>query len=127
MNGNKALLDSNIIIYLSKRQLPFSFLDRFESVYISVISYMEVLGYNFANSQEKDFINELISLFNVIFIDQKIANSVIDIRKKIHIKLPDAIIAATAMVDDLCLITRNVEDFKNTECALLNPFDNIPL
>jgi len=115
------------IIYLSKRQLPFSFLDRFESVYISVISYMEVLGYNFANSQEKDFINELISLFNVIFIDQKIANSVIDIRKKIHIKLPDAIIAATAMVDDLCLITRNVEDFKNTECALLNPFDNIPL
>jgi predicted nucleic acid-binding protein len=88
---------------------------------------MEVLGYNFANSREEDFVNELILLFNVIFVDQKIASSVIDIRKKIHIKLPDAIIAATAMVDNLCLITRNVEYFKKTECALLNPFDNIPL
>jgi toxin FitB len=124
MNGNRALLDSNVIIYLSKRELPFSFLDRFESVYISVISYMEVLGYNFIDSQEENFVNELILLFNVRFIDQKIANSVIDIRKKFQIKLPDAIIAATAMVDDLCLITRNVEDFKKTECTLLNPFDN---
>ena len=124
MNGNKALLDSNIIIYLSKRQLPFSFLDRFESVYISVISYMEVLGYNFIDSREENFVNELVLLFNVRFIDQKIANSVIDIRKKFQIKLPDAIIAATAMIDDLCLITRNIEDFKKTECALLNPFDD---
>jgi predicted nucleic acid-binding protein len=112
MNGNRALLDSNVIIYLSKRGLPFSFLDRFESAYISVISYMKVLGYNFIDSQEENFVNELILLFNVRFIDQKIANSVIDIRKKFQIKLPDAIIAATAMVDDLCLITRNVEDFK---------------
>jgi toxin FitB len=124
MNGNKALIDSNIIIYLSKRELPFSFLDRFKSVYISVISYMEVLGYNFIDSREEDFLNELILLFNVRFIDQKIANSVIDIRRRFHIKLPDAIIAGTALVDDMCLITRNVEDFKKTECTLLNPFDS---
>jgi len=47
MNGNSALLDSNIIIYLSKREVPLSFLDQFDEHYISVITYMEVLGYQF--------------------------------------------------------------------------------
>ena len=43
MNGNSALLDSNIIIYLSKREVPLSFLDQFDEHYISIITYMEVL------------------------------------------------------------------------------------
>jgi toxin FitB len=123
MNGSEALLDSNIIIYLSKRELSVYFLDRFKSVFISVITYMEVLGYNFTDSREMDFVNELISIFDVRFIDQKIADVVIDIRKKYQIKLPDAIIAGTALVDGLCLVTRNIEDFKNTDCTILNPFD----
>ena len=41
------------------------------------------------------------------------------------IKLPDAIIAATALVYDLTLISRNVSDFKNIEgLKVLNPFTN---
>ena len=48
MNGNSALLDSNILIYLSKNELPFSILDQFAALFISVISYMEVLGYRSA-------------------------------------------------------------------------------
>ncbi len=51
MNGNSALLDSNILIYLSKNELPFPILDQFEALFISVISYMEVLGYRFSNSK----------------------------------------------------------------------------
>lgn len=38
------------------------------------------------------------------------------------IKLPDAIIAATAMLYDLHLITRNVQDFKHINLNLINPF-----
>lgn len=41
MNGNSALLDSNILIYLSKNELPFSILDQFTALFVSVISYME--------------------------------------------------------------------------------------
>ena len=123
MNGNNALLDSNILIYLSKRELSSSSIDRFDSVFISVISYMEVLGYNFSDEREHDFVNEIVSLFNVRFIDQRIAESVIKIRQKINIKLPDAIIAGTALTDGLCLVTRNIQDFKNTDCTILNPFD----
>jgi len=123
MNGNSALLDSNIIIYLSKNELPFSILDQFAALFVSVISYMEVLGYRFSNSKEENFVKELVSMFNIRFIDQEIAGNVIDIRKQYRIKLPDAIIAATADTDDLCLVTRNVEDFKNIDVRILNPFD----
>ncbi len=123
MNGNSALLDSNILIYLSKNELPFSILDQFVALFVSIISYMEVLGYRFSNSKEENFVKELVSMFNVRFIDQEIAENVIDIRKQYRIKLPDAIIAATANTDDLCLVTRNIEDFKNIDVRILNPFD----
>lgn len=123
MNGNSALLDSNIIIYLSKREVPLSFLDQFDSHYISVITYMEVLGYQFRDSKEEEFIREMLEVFSVLFIDQKIADMAIEIRKKQRIKLPDAIIAATAKVLDLCLVTRNIDDFKKVEIQIANPFD----
>jgi len=47
-----------------------------------------------------------------------------DLRKKHVIKLPDAIIAATALIYELALISRNVSDFKNIEgLQLINPWD----
>ena len=123
MNGNSALLDSNIIIYLSKREVPLSFLDQFNKHYISVITYMEVLGYQFRDSKEEEFIREMVEIFSVLFIDQKIADMAIEIRKKQRIKLPDAIIAATTKVLNLCLVTRNIDDFKKVEIQIANPFD----
>ena len=123
MNGNSALLDSNIIIYFSKREVPLSFLDQFDNHYISVITYMEVLGYQFRDSKEEEFIREIVEVFSVLFIDQKIADMAIEIRRKRRIKLPDAIIAATSKVLNLCLVTRNIDDFKNIEIQIANPFD----
>jgi len=123
MNGNSALLDSNIIIYLSKREVPLSFLDQFDSHYISVITYMEVLGYQFRDSKDEEFIRNILEVFSILFINQKIADMAIEIRKKQRIKLPDAIIAATAKVLDLCLVTRNIDDFKKVEIQIANPFD----
>ena len=123
MNGNNAILDSNILIYLSKNELPLAFLDQFDALFISVISYMEVLGYAFRNSEEENFVKEIIDLFDVRFINQEIAEIVIKYRKQYRIKLPDAIIAATAEADGSCLVTRNIDDFKNIDIRMLNPFD----
>jgi len=123
MNGNSALLDSNIIIYLSKREMPLSFLDQFDEHFISVITYMEVLGYQFRNPKEEEFIREMIEVFRILFIDQKIADMAIEIRRKCRIKLPDAIIGATAKALNLCLVTRNIHDFEKVEIQIANPFD----
>jgi predicted nucleic acid-binding protein len=123
VTGNRALFDSNVVIYLSKRELPLSFIDQFDEINISVITYMEILGYAFSNSEEEIFIKDLLSNFNILHIDQKIADIVVDIRKKKRIKLPDAIISATAISKDLQLVTRNISDFENIDVKILNPFD----
>ena len=123
MNGNRALFDSNIIIYLSKREIPLSILDQFDEIFISVITYMEILGYNFGNPEEEIFIKDLLAVFKIIYIDQKIADTVVKIRKKKRIKLPDAIISATAISEGLYLVTRNVEDFHDIDVKLTNPFE----
>lgn len=123
MNGSRALFDSNIIIYISKRNIPFSFIDQFDDLAISVITFMEVLGYSFENFDEEIFVRELLSVFRIIYVDQLIADIVVQIRKKRRIKLPDAIIAATAISKNLQLVTRNVEDFENIDVKIANPFN----
>jgi len=123
MSGNSALFDSNIIIYLSKREISLSFLDQFDDHYISVITYMEVLGYRFRDAKEEKFIKEMLGVFRILYIDQKIADMVIQIRREVRIRLPDAIIAATAKTANLYLVTRNIEDFKKVKVQITNPFD----
>jgi predicted nucleic acid-binding protein len=127
MNGSKLLLDSNILIYLSKSELQLeAFAKPGDSFHISVITLMEVKGFQFASSKEEAFINSLCSHFKTLHIDDKIVEEVIHIRKKHTIKLPDAIILASALVNNCILVTRNNDDFKKfTDTAtLLDPFSN---
>ena len=81
------------------------------------------MGFDFPVQEEEKYIMDLISVFNIVHIYKKIADIVIDIRKKRRIKLQDAIIAATAISLDLQLVTRNVDDFENINIRILNPFD----
>ena len=124
MNG-KVLLDSNIIVYLSKNELDIDkVFDDKKRYFISIITYMETLGFNFQASDEKDFVRKILSLFELVYIDKKIAEKVIEIRQNKRIKLPDAIIAATAIIKRCDLITRNTHDFKGIDNKLnvVNPF-----
>ena len=113
----------NIIIRLSKSDaqlIPF-IEEPLNSFAVSVITYMEVLGYNFQNQTELNMIKEIFDLMDVIYLDAAITEKTIEIRKFRKIKLPDAIIAATALELDLTLITANFDDFKNIpKLKLLN-------
>ena len=114
MNGK--LVDTNILIYLSKRKLEFGEIaSPNDKLSISVITYMEVLGYRFENDSEKQTIEQLCKYFPVIDLNPEIVEKVISIRQKHKIKLPDAIILATALVGEMELITANVADFINIE------------
>jgi predicted nucleic acid-binding protein len=113
MSGNKLLLDSNILIYLSKQKLLLNqFARPGDSLHISVITLMEVKGFAFESKTEEHFIDRLCSLLVVEALNEPIVNEVIRIRRQHKIKLPDAIILATAFVNDCVLITRNTIDFK---------------
>lgn len=103
------LLDSNTIIYLSKGIIDIDtiLLDG-ENYSISVITYMEVLGYKFNSIQEEEIMKNLLSLFEIIYIDELTTQMVIEIRKANKIKLPDAIICATAIINNTILFSSDI-------------------
>ena len=105
MNGSSILIDSNIIIYLSKGILSIDevFEDENE-YYISLITYMEILSYTFGSIEEEQFIHKLLALFNIVDITKEIAERVIILKKSRKIKLPDAIIVSTALSFDYILL-----------------------
>ena len=58
MNGNKAILDTNVIILLSKKGIEVDdLLARYDDFYVSIITYMESYGYEFHNADEKAIID----------------------------------------------------------------------
>lgn len=109
MSGsNHILLDSNIVIYLSQKKLSIN--EVFEeniNYSISLVTYMEILSYNFPTQEEEQFVRKLLSLFKIIDISKEIAEEVILLKKVRKIKLPDAIIIATALVEDATLYTND--------------------
>lgn len=126
MNGHKVVLDSNIIIYLSKGILSFEDIQtNYNDFYISIITYLEVMGFQFSNEKEREIIKDLLNSFKMINIDPEIAEKVLVIRQQKKIKLPDAIILATAKFLNCDLLTRNVSDFSNiTEgINIVDPFE----
>lgn len=80
--------------------------------HISVINQIELLGFE-ADPQEIKTIEDFVTEIKVFPLTDAIVKKTIVLRRNLKIKLPDAIIAATALVHDLVLITRNSADFKN--------------
>ena len=109
MSGNKrVVLDTNIVIYLSQKKLSIDkVLGDSNDYCISLVTYMEILSYNFHSKKEEQFIRKLISLFKIINISKIIAEKVIVLKKSRKIKLPDAIIVATALVENSILYTND--------------------
>lgn len=125
MSGSKVLIDSNIIIYLSKGVLEIEEItNHYDELCISIITYMEVLGFQFSDQEELETTKNLLNHFKIIYINREIADNVISIRQKKAIKLPDAIILATAILLEGDLCTRNESDFLNISenIKIVNPF-----
>jgi hypothetical protein len=122
--------DSNILIYYLN-----SFLDTAarrvvdaaieNGAAISVITRIETLGWQGHDLPSFKKAEDLIQLFEIEPLTNSIVNETIRIRQRHNLKLPDAIIAATAIQLDLPLMTRNVSDFtKVTSLRCVNPFDS---
>ncbi len=125
MNGDKLLLDSNIAIYLSKQMLSVSdFAQSGDVLYVSLVTYMEVVGYKFTDATEEIFTNTLFRSLQHLPVTQAVADWVVAYRKLRKIKLPDAIILATAREYGCQLVTRNADDFLELDdkVIIINPF-----
>jgi predicted nucleic acid-binding protein len=117
MGKSHYLMDTNAVIDYLGNHIPamgMGFLNEVMDAtpQVSIITKIEVLGFN-APATHYRLLTQFMNDVRVLNLTDKIVATCIDIRKKRHVKLPDAIIAATALAYDLVLITRNVSDFKN--------------
>jgi toxin FitB len=86
---------------------------------ISIINKIELLGFSMVTPEIIEFTDST----NIINSTEDVANQTINLRKKRKIKLPDAIIAATALVHNLTLISRNTKDFDEIDgLQFINPY-----
>lgn len=91
---------------------------------ISFISVIELLAWNPENEDDMRVYNKFIAGSNIMMMDDEIMKQTIAVRKKKKLKIPDAVIAATAIINDLTLISDNDHDFKKvTGLKYINPFN----
>lgn len=118
----KALYDTCILVdYLNGIQLAKNEIELFKDKAISIITWMEVMVGEDKNPHVS--IEQWLSqTFTIINLDRPISIKSVEIRKSRKIKLPDAIIHATALVSERLLITRNTKDFSDSDPTIRIPY-----
>ena len=120
--GNvRALFDTNIIIdYLQGDERAKHEIDRFDERYISVITYIEVL----VGVKDKDDgakIKMFLKTFQIIPHEGEIVEKTIALRQTYRLKIPDAVILASAEHHSALLVTRDVKDYPSN-----HPLTRVP-
>lgn len=124
--GKKYLIDTNVAIDYFGNRIPqkgITFIENIASPFISVVTQIELLGWYRISNEEKEKLQTFVNDIEVFQLDQIVVNKTIALRQTHKIKLPDAIIAATALANGLDLISHNIIDFKNiTELRVIDPW-----
>ena len=115
------LLDTNVIIYLVSGRLAFPLPDGKYSV--SIITEIELLSFSGISVAEEHKIRDLLLLLDRVQLTDAVRDETIRLRRKNRLKLPDAIIAASALIHDAVLLT-NDQAFSAIDGLV---FESLPL
>lgn len=122
------LLDSNILIYYLNGNLPGNIRDRVDEwisggAVISTITQIEILGFDQSELEERRALG-LLALLREEALHEPIIQQAILVRRQRRIRLPDAVIAGTALHLSLPVVTRNENDFEGIDgLSVFNPFN----
>jgi predicted nucleic acid-binding protein len=118
----KALFDTNILIdYLNGVEAARVEIERTGERWISVITVMEVLA-GARDDSEQDVIEMFLRDFKVVELTRRVARDAVAIRRTKRVRLPDAIIWASARSESAVLVTRDTKDFSRADPALRVPY-----
>ncbi len=121
MGRRNALFDTNILIdYLSGVPQARLEIERCSQCAISVITWMEVMAGTTAKDEKQ--IRAFLLTFSVLPVIAEVAERAFVLRRQRKIKLPDAIIQATAQQENRLLITRNTRDFPGQDPDVRIPY-----
>jgi predicted nucleic acid-binding protein len=119
MNGNRVLADTNVFINLTEGKGNVEpFLEN-KIVFISVVSEIELLGWHKIYENEKIFFAALIEDCSIVELIKPIKDMTILLKQKHKIKLPNAIVAATAIFLGIPLLTFDTDFSKIEELDLI--------
>jgi predicted nucleic acid-binding protein len=94
------------------------------SLVVSAVTYMEALGWHQATTAQISVLQKFFSHATILPINRQVMETTVQIRQQKKTGLGDAIIAATAIVHNLILVTRNIEDFKSIDVLnVFNPWE----
>ena len=127
--GKRYLLDSNTVIdyiaglYSDKAtQWLNHIID--DEIIVSVITKIEVLSFDPDKDDNYPILVDFFEASTILELSDSIVNKTIQIRQKQKIKLPDSVIASTALVHGLVLVSRNTKDFRDVpDLEVINPYD----
>jgi predicted nucleic acid-binding protein len=117
----KALLDTNIIVdYLNAVPEARTELQRYTKKAISIITWMEVMVGT--DHDVEAATRSFLGGFEVVAVDEQIAERAVSLRGSHQIKLPDAVIWATAQVHAMLLVTRNTRSSPDGDPGVRAPY-----
>jgi predicted nucleic acid-binding protein len=118
----QALFDTNILIdYLNGMDAARTEYERHERRSISVITWAEVLV-GVRDAAEEQATRGFLATFDVAPADVEIAEEAVRLRRERRIRLPDALVWATARRRGALLITRNTKDFPSDDPGVRIPY-----
>jgi predicted nucleic acid-binding protein len=121
------LLDTNVLVYhVAGDPAATKFLEETiarRSFCLSILSVIEFLGWHGHTDEEFVECKELIELATILPVSKEVADKAIELRRVKRIKLADAVIASKALVNNLSLVTKNIQDFKGIQdLQIIHPF-----
>jgi predicted nucleic acid-binding protein len=117
-------LDTNAILYYLKDDpnavsLLREIFSHDAALYVSAITELQLFAYPSLSSQEEALIEDLLTTISIIPLDSHVARLASFIRRQYRLKVPDSVIAATAIYTGSTLVTRNTKDFKRVTALSL--------
>ena len=117
----KALLDTNILIdFLHAVPAAREEMNRYTDKAISIITWMEVMAG--APAPATQGTREFLDAFTLVELNEKIAERAVTLRREHRLKLPDAIIWASAQVQAMLLVTRDTKGFPPDDPGVRMPY-----
>jgi predicted nucleic acid-binding protein len=118
----KALFDTNILIdYLNGVDAAKTEIARHPERLISAVTWMEVLIGVRAEGEE-DVVEMFLRDFKVVDLTRRVSREAVALRRSRKIRLPDAIVWASARSESALLVTRNTKDFPRNDPGVRVPY-----